>query len=178
MTELDKVLKLFNDKKPLLESLSKFVIEIGIVSEEASNDRQDETKEKENKNVLHEKQNNEEKGTKRITNAYLLAIHENGSPINNIPDRPILANTINYIYDKLMNKTLKTIIEGILNKNWTENDIKIELSKMMDRAISWMRKEVQSGNMFGDKPLKYREGVPLYDTGYLVRNISYNVYKK
>lgn len=176
MTTLEQIKKLFNEKQPLIESLSKFVIEIGIVSEEDSNDRK-ETEEKSDK-VLHEKQNNEKKGQKKITNAYLLAIHENGSPINNIPDRPILANTIKYIYNNLMNKTIKIILEGILNKNWTESDIKKELEKMMERAISWMRREVQSGKMFPDKPLKYREGVPLYDTGYLVRNISYVVYKK
>ena len=82
-----------------------------------------------------------------INNAELLFIHENGSPIRNIPKRPILDITLQSVVKDELPKTLDRIFEGVYQKNWSKEG-----------------KELA--------PLKYRDGTPLYDTGQLMRSIT------
>ena len=68
-----------------------------------------------------------------INNAELLFIHENGSPIRNIPKRPILDITFQSVVKDELPKTLYRIFEGVYQKNWSKDDVKTELEKLCIR---------------------------------------------
>lgn len=118
-----------------------------------------------------------------ITNAELMFIHENGSPIRNIPARPVLELTIQY-FNETMSKTLiDKCVEGVLNKNWTENDIRLELEKVCIRLQSYARKIIYSndGRLAANAPstiARKGDNHPLFDTGQLARSITCKLIKK
>ena len=105
-----------------------------------------------------------------INNAELLFIHENGSPIRNIPKRPILDITLQSVVKDELPKTLDRIFEGVYQKNWSKDDVKTELEKLCIRIQNKARRIIQEGKELA--PLKYRDGTPLYDTGQLMRSIT------
>ena len=60
-----------------------------------------------------------------VTNAELMFVHENGSPLRNIPARPVLQMTLDYANQNLVSKTVDKCIEFALDGKL--NEIKIEL---------------------------------------------------
>ena len=77
-----------------LNSLPSYEIEIGVISADT---------------------NRKEKVRVGVTNAELMFIHENGSPLQHIPARPVLQMTIDY--------TNKNLLDNKENVNITNNDL-------------------------------------------------------
>lgn len=130
------------------------------------------------------------KGTNRkniikvgITNAELMFIHESGSPLRNIPARPVLQMTLEYAQQNLLDNTLDKIFDGIFNKNWTETEIEKELNKMCIRMEIYARDIIylNDGRLAANAPrvaaLK-KGNHPLFDTGQLARSITCRIVKK
>ena len=117
-----------------------------------------------------------------ITNAELMFIHENGSPLRNIPSRPVLQMTINYTNKHLLNKTLDKCIEGYIESGFDENVIEKELNKMFIRMENYARDIIYSndGRLAPNKPSTIKakgDNHPLFDTGQLARSITCRVIK-
>lgn len=140
----------------LIESLSKYSIEIGVISEDTGR---------------------KETISYGITNAELMQIHENGSPIKNIPARPVLDLTIMWTEQHLIKKVLDNIIEGVFERNWSKVEIERELSRMCIRMENHAREIIydNDGTLAPNSPqvAKRKKGNhPLFDTGQLARSIT------
>lgn len=118
-----------------------------------------------------------------ITNAELMFIHENGSPLRNIPARPVLQMTLEYTQQNLLDKTLDKIFDGIFYNDWVEADIEKELNKMCIRMENYARDIIylNDGRLApnASKVAKAKKGNhPLFDTGQLARSITCRIVKK
>lgn len=147
---------MFEKESELIESLSKYSIEIGVISEDTGR---------------------KETVSYGITNAELMQIHENGSPIKNIPARPVLDLTIMWTEQHLMKKVLDSIIEGVFEKDWGKVEIERELSRMCIRMENHAREIIydNDGTLAPNSPqvAKRKKGNhPLFDTGQLARSIT------
>lgn len=147
---------MFEKESELIESLSKYSIEIGVISEDTGR---------------------EETVSYGITNAELMQIHENGSPIKNIPARPVLDLTIMWTEQHLIKRVLDSIIEGVFEKDWGKVEIERELSRMCIRMENHAREIIydNDGTLAPNSPrvAKRKKGNhPLFDTGQLARSIT------
>lgn len=154
-------MELFSDSK-LFEEFSKlpeYYIEIGVVSGDT-----------------------ERKEYVGITNAELMFIHEYGSPINNIPDRPVLQMTIDWANKELLEPTLDRAIEAFINSDFDEKALEKELKKMCVRMENYARHIIYDN----DGRLKPNSSVvakrkkgnhPLFDTGQLAKSITCHLVK-
>lgn len=147
---------MFEKESELIESLSKYSIEIGVISEDTGR---------------------KETVSYGITNAELMQIHENGSPIKNIPARPVLDLTIMWTEQYLIKRVLDSIIEGVFEKDWGKVEIERELSRMCIRMENHAREIIydNDGTLAPNSPrvAKRKKGNhPLFDTGQLARSIT------
>lgn len=112
-----------------------------------------------------------------LTNADLLAILSEGSPINNIVPRPILDITIKTILKKkMLDKALDECIDGILTKSWKWNDVEKYMNITAIRFQSLARNIIYSndGRLARNKPSTIKAkgfNHPLFQTGQLARSI-------
>ena len=155
---------MLNDEFKILEILNRYRIEIGVFSNDT------------------ERTEEEEKISLGLTNAELMYIHENGSPIRNIPARPVLDMTIKYANDELLNDMFDKIINNVLNNNWKEKDIELELKKLCVRLQNYARDIIylNDGRLAPNSPevAKRKKGNhPLFDTGQLARSITCQLIK-
>lgn len=155
MDDLERALKeAFEKATETYRSVNDYSIEIGVVEEK--------TKRK--------------LATVGITNAQLMFIHENGSPLKHIPARPVLQYTIQDVIKTLLPTTLKRIEDGCFNHNWTKADVKLELEKMCVRMQSIARRIVfRSDRLAKNSPATIKakgSAQPLVDTGQLGRSIT------
>lgn len=155
MDDLERVLKeAFKKATETYRSVNDYAIEIGVIEEK--------TKRK--------------LATVGITNAQLMFIHENGSPLRHIPARPVLQYTIQDTIKDLLPTTLKRIEDGCFNHNWTKADVKVELEKMCVRMQSIARRIIfRSDRLAKNSPgtIKAKGSAqPLVDTGQLGRSIT------
>lgn len=117
-----------------------------------------------------------------INNAELMYIHEHGSPIKNIPERPVLHMTLKYCRDNLLQNVIIKCINGMINLGWTEDNVKKELDKLAIRCQSYARKLIYSndGRLKANAPSTIKrkgENHPLFDTGQLARSITCRITK-
>ena len=155
---------MLENETKILEILNNYRIEIGVFSSDK------------------ERTEEEEKVSLGITNAELMYIHENGSPVRNIPPRPVLEMTINYCRDNLLDKTIDKIINNVLNNNWKEKEIESELNKLCVRLQNYARDIIylNDGRLAPNSPAvaKAKKGNhPLFDTGQLARSITCQLVK-
>ena len=118
-----------------------------------------------------------------ITNAELMFIHENGSPIRNIPARPVLQLTIDYVNQNLLQNSIDKCIKIILDKNADEQLIRQELEKLAIKIENYARKLIYSndGRLAPNAPSVARAkggNHPLFNTGQLARSITCRVVKE
>lgn len=111
-----------------------------------------------------------------ITNAELMFIHENGSPIRNIPDRPVLQMTLDWAINNIIPETLSKCSDGLLQNQWTIDMVELELNKMAIRIQQYARDIIYSndGRLTANSPSVARRkkgNHPLFDTGQLARSI-------
>lgn len=159
MQDFDKLLL---EQQELINSLSNYEIELGVISG---------------------KSKNREKSFKAVTNADLMFIHENGSPLRNIPKRPVLEMSLIEAKDKMIEETLDIIIDKIINDGWTQSDIELELNKLCIRIQTFARQIIYSndGRLAPNSPAvaaKKKGNHPLFDTGQLARSIVCVLNKK
>ena len=136
-----------------LASIPKYVIQIGVFSEK--------TKRKTTYSV-------------DITNAELMFIHENGSPLHHLPARPVLKMTLQYgnsLIASTMQKGLKAYTQsGVAG-------LEKELNKLCIRMENYAREIIYSndGRLAPNAPsvaARKKGNHPLFDTGQLARSIT------
>lgn len=137
----------------IFDSIPRYVIQIGVFSTK--------TKRKTTYNV-------------GITNAELMFIHENGSPLHHLPARPVLKMTIKYgntLIKSVMQKALKAYFDV------GEQGLEKELNKMCIRMENYAREIIYSndGRLAPNAPsvaARKKGNHPLFDTGQLARSIT------
>lgn len=94
-------------------------------------------------------------------------VHEFGSPKKNIPKRSFLVSTFES-KKKTWPEAFKTLLANVTSESGLIN--------MLNQFGQLMQRDVRlafTNNKW--KPLKYRKGNPLLDTGQLRRSISYEI---
>lgn len=142
----------------VFKNLPKYEIEIGVFAEK--------TKRKHTLSV-------------GLTNAELMFVHEQGSPLHNVPARPVLHMTIQWAHQNINNAIQKAL------KAYTQNGIDAyenELKKFCLRMENYARKIIYSndGRLAPNAPsVAKRKGGnhPLFDTGQLARSITCKLVK-
>ena len=152
--------EILNNELNLFNMLGNYEIEIGVITK-----------------------NTKRKISFGITNAELMYIHENGSPLNNIPARPVLDMTIKYTNNSLLNDAINNCINGILYSNWKQMEIETELKKLCIRMENYARSIIYSndGRLTPNSPkvaAKKKGNHPLFDTGQLARSITCRLVNK
>ena len=150
----------FKNELEIIDKLNEYEIEIGVISK-----------------------NTKRKISVGITNAELMYIHENGSPLRNIPERPVLDMTISYTNKELLDDVINRCIDGALNKAWKQKDIEKELKKLCIRMENYAREIIYSndGRLAPNSPrvaARKKGNHPLFDTGQLARSITCRLVNK
>ena len=118
-----------------------------------------------------------------ITNAELMFIHENGSPLRNIPARPVLQMTLDYANKNLVEPAVDKCVKIILDNGPDETLVERELNKLAIKLENYARKIIYSndGRLAPNAPsvAKAKGGNhPLFNTGQLARSITCRVVKE
>lgn len=133
--------------------------------------------------IPQEESSREESG--EVTNAELLFIHTNGSPVNNIPPRPVIEPAIKDDAERLssmMKKASKLVFEG--NKAEAIKQLKLTGMRGQNVSRAWFVNE--KNGWPPNSPSVYRRKLekdstdpkPLIDTGELRKSITYVVQTK
>lgn len=154
--------ELFEKEKKIFESINDYEIEIGVIS---STDKR------------------KSKFNVGLTNAELMFIHENGSPLRNIPARPVLEMTLQYTQSTLLQQTVDSCVEGVFELGWVKSDIEKELEKLCIRMENYAREIIYSNDgrlVPNSREVARRKkgNHPLFDTGQLARSIVCKLVKK
>ena len=136
--------------------LPEYIIEIGVIS-------------------IHSKR--KEKVRVGVTNAEIMFLHENGSPMRHIPARPVLQMTIDYANKELLNSTLSKAVNAYIDSGFDESKVEAELKKMCIRMENFARDLIYSndGRLAANAPSVARAkggNHPLFVTGQLARSIT------
>lgn len=116
-----------------------------------------------------------------ITNAELMFIHEFGSPLNNIPARPVLQMTLQWARQTLINKSLSKALELYL-ESFELKKFEEELERMCLKIERYARKLIYSndGRLAPNAPSTVAAkgfNHPLFQTGQLARSITCRLVK-
>lgn len=114
-----------------------------------------------------------------LTNAELMFIHENGSPLHHLPARPVLKMTIDYgntLLDDVMQKALQAYFDD------GEQAMEAELKKFCLRLENYARDIIylNDGRLAPNAPstvARKGDNHPLFDTGQLARSITCKLVK-
>lgn len=144
----------FDDIEAKIESLPTFYLELGVLTDKS-----------------------ERKITAGLNNAQLMFIHENGSPLNHIPRRPVLQMTIDFVKREWLTTILDRAIDRYISSGFDVNEYKKELEQFCVRVQNYARKIIYSndGRLAPNSPsvaAKKKGNHPLFDTGQLVRSIT------
>lgn len=121
------------------------------------------------------------KVTLGVTNAELIYIHEKGSPINNVPSRPVLRMTIDYVKQQLLAKSVKKALQIYIQTGSIEQ-YEAELNRLCIRVQQYARQIIYSndGRLAPNSTAvaaKKKGNHPLFDTGQLARSITCRLVK-
>lgn len=111
-----------------------------------------------------------------ITNAQLMFIHSEGSPVNNIPPRPVIDITLKEEKSKI-NEKFKKIINNVLNNT----NPKQELERLGIYVVNKIKAKFGSEELEPLKPQTIKakgSDRPLIDTGQLRNSVTYIVREK
>ena len=146
-----------------------YYIEIGVFSEDG------------------ERQKDADKKTKDVirlgvNNAELMYIHENGSPINRIPARPVLQMTINQAKKEWLENAIMRAINAYVRSGFNIKEYEKELERLCMKMEKYARDIIylNDGRLAPNAPsvAKRKNGNhPLFDTGQLARSISCRLIK-
>lgn len=154
----------FDDIFENVLKLHEYVIEIGVFTGNA--------KRKKEKEVVQV----------GLTNAEIMFINENGSPMRHIPARPVLKMTIEWANKELLNKTISKCIDKYIESGFDESVVEKELKRMCMRMENYARDLIYSndGRLEPNAPStikKKGDNHPLFDTGQLARSITCKLVK-
>lgn len=155
------------EKIKLLNSLSKYRIEIGVIAGKS------EKRKREKKFFI----------SVGLTNAELMFIHENGSPGRNIPDRPVLKLALTDAADSMLPAFFDMAQNGVMNENWDRQRLELELDRFCMRLQNYARDiiKLKDSRLKANSPsvAKRKKGnYPLHNTGQLERSIVCRYVKK
>lgn len=144
----------FDDIEKKLASLPVYYLELGVITDTS-----------------------ERKIKVGLNNAELMFIHENGSPLNHIPPRPVLQMTIDFVKKEWLNKALDKAIDAYIKSDFDADKYKLELERFCIRVQNYARKIIYSndGRLAANAPsvaAKKKGNHPLFDTGQLTRSIT------
>lgn len=120
-----------------------------------------------------------EEGPSQVTNAELLFIHTNGSPINNIPPRPVIEPAIKNDQQRL-NKMFNEATISVIKGKCSEADKKLEEIGIRGQNVSraWFTNPDNGWAPNSPVTIKAKgSSRPLIDTGELRKSITYVVDK-
>ena len=144
----------YNDALKAYNSIKDYKIEIGVISSNS----------------------NRKKQTIDITNAELMYIHEHGSPLRNLPARPVLQLTLAYTIKTLFPETLRRIDNGCFKQHWSKADVRYELEKMCIRMQNYARDIIYRSDLLAPNSpstiKRKKSDRPLLNTGQLARSIT------
>ena len=111
-----------------------------------------------------------------ITNAELMFIHENGSPLRHIPRRPVLGYTILWANKEFLDKALDKALDKYIKSDFDESVYEQELQRACMRIESYARHMIydNNGRLAPNAPRTIKEkgdNHPLFNTGQLARSI-------
>lgn len=160
------ILNLQQSKK-LIDSLSSYKIVVGVI--------QNDTEREGNLSNIFEKV------TIGVTNAELLFIHENGSPMRNLPSRPVLQYTLEWAREQI-DEIVDELIDGIFD-GWTTSQVETHLKRFCVRIENYARRMIydRDSRLAPNKPSTIRgkgSDLPLFDTGQLARSITAELIKE
>ena len=148
-----------------------YYIEIGVFSEDG------------------ERQKDADKKTKDVirlgvNNAELMYIHENGSPINRIPARPVLQMTINQAKKEWLENAIMRAINAYVRSGFNIKEYEKELKNLCMKMENYARDIIylNDGRLVANSPSTIRGkkdigNHPLFRTGQLARSISCRLIK-
>lgn len=167
----------FDEAIQKIRELPVYHIKIGVFDGQADRD-EDDKDEKGNPKTHSEKPN--EEYTVGINNAQLMFIHENGSPLRNIPARPVLNMTLEWA-----NKNGVTLgaqsraIRAYITSNFDISKLEDELNRFCMRLEDYAKDIIYSndGRLAPNAESTIRRkrlhvNHPLFDTGQLARSIT------
>ena len=149
---------IFKEVYGFFKFLGQYQIQVGVFSSK--------TKRKETYNV-------------GLTNAELMFIHENGSPLHHLPERPVLDMTIKY-GQSLLPSTIHKAVDAYVTSG--ESGAKKEFDKLCLRMENYARDIIYSndGRLKPNAPSvaeRKKGNHPLFDTGQLARSITCRLIK-
>lgn len=112
-----------------------------------------------------------------ITNAELMFIHTNGSPIRNIPKRPTIEPTIEENKERI-SEMFKTAVNKILDN---KGDGRADLEKIGLWTVNKIKAKFGSDELVPNAPstiAQKGDNNPLIDTGQLRNSITYVIRRK
>lgn len=115
--------------------------------------------------------------SRSITNAELMFIHTNGSPVKNIPKRPTIEPTIEENKEIIADK-FKKIVNRILSN---KSDGRVELEKLGIWTVNKIKAKFGSDDLVPNSPqtiARKGDNNPLIDTGQLRNSITYVIRRK
>lgn len=159
--------------KDVLKKMPSYVIKLGVLSGDAKR---------------------EGSVTVGVTNAELMYIHENGSPLRHLYGYKVLEKTIDYANKNLLKKALGDAVIAYL-KSGKDEDVELVLKKMCMRMENYARSLILDNDVLqkehpnsyytartkwlkepGNKGKPYpglpAGSHPLFDTGQLTRSIT------
>ena len=167
-----------------LENLSKKEILVGIPEEEATRKNDDAINNAEllyihthgvrNKIMREEMQSNIEKGMK-YSKAHSLYLKEHGSPLLNIPPRPVLEPAIENSKE-IIAQQLKEVSVSALNMNISETEANLHKVGMLAQsaAQNWFENPKNNWVPNAKSTIKKKgSNIPLVDTNELRKSITY-----
>ena len=142
--------------------LNQYKIRVGVIANYSKNDRK--------------------KVVEGVTNADLMFIHEFGSPLNDIPKRPVLHFTIQDLRKTIVKDSVETCIKNVISGLWTEKEVELELKKLCIRIQNYARKMIldKDNRLQANAPSTIKskgENYPLHNTSQLARSITAVLYK-
>ena len=158
----------------ILKDIPSYILEVGVFA-----GTEKDVREKERLKGKVKTKTNTEAG---LTNAQIMFIMENGSPMRNIPARPVLKLTKEYAERELVPKTEEKIIDMFMEGK-SIKEIDDEVGKLAMRVESYAKVGIRR-NQLGLHPnalstiKKKKSDIPLLDTGQLANSIKCVVRKK
>ena len=112
-----------------------------------------------------------------LTNAELMFIHERGSPLRNLPARPVLQMTIDYANQHLLNNAIDKAINAYINSGFDLAAFELELKKLCMRMQRYARELIYSNDgRLAPNALSTERAKgfnhPLFKTSQLVKSIT------
>lgn len=161
-----------DDDDVLLEAFSKlpsYYIEIGVIDEDSKREATESSGKKKITKV-------------GITNAELMFIHEYGSPMNKIKERPVLQMTIDWANKELLDQTIDNAVTAFIKSDFDQKALEKEFLKMCRRMENYARHIIydNDGRLEANKPSTIKrkgDNHPLFDTGQLAKSITCNLVK-